>query len=356
MKNYRRMTYKDRLKLESLYNTKKFTVRALAALLGFAPSSICEELKHGYYNKLNSDYTETKRYSADRAQQYADFSITTKRPPLKIGNDYDFVKLVETLIIDQKKSPDEVAHLLRTEYKTKVKTHVCTTTLYSYIAQGFFPRITVKKLFFEGKRKHKNKTAQTEKKPPHGRSIETRPEEISTREDFGHWEMDTVIGTKRKGETLIVLTERKTRYEIILRSKDKSALSTAQVLNYLEKKYKKSFQNIFKTITVDNGTEFSATDILEKSCRLKNATRTTFYYCHPYTSSERGSNENQNRFIRKFFPRGIPIKNYTNAYIQYVQDYINNKYRKLLNYRTSSELFAEELTNLNIPLTWSASY
>ena len=348
MKKYRRMTYKDRLKLESLYNTHKFTVRTLASLLGFSASTICEELKHGYYNKLNSDYTETKRYSADRAQQHADFSITTKRPPLKIGSDYDFVKLVEYLIVDKKKSPDEVAHLLRTDYKTKTQTHVCTTTLYSYIAQGFFPRITAKNLFFEGKRKRKNKTAQTEKKPPHGRSIDTRPEEISTREDFGHWEMDTVIGTKNKGETLIVLTERKTRYEIILRSKDKSALSTAQVLNYLERKYKQHFCKIFKTITVDNGTEFSTTEILEKSCRRKNATRTTLYYCHPYTSSERGSNENQNRFVRKFFPRGTPIKNYTDQYIQAVQDYINNKYRKLLNYRTSAELFAAELAILNI--------
>ena len=336
------------MQIESLYNSKKHTIRDIASQLGFSPSSICEELKHGYYNKLNSDWTETKRYSADRAQQHADFSITTKRPPLKIGNDYDFVKLVEHLIIDEKKSPDEVVYLLRTEYKTKVKTHVCTTTLYSYIAKGFFPRITAKNLFFEGKRKRKNKTAQTEKKPPHGRSIDTRPEEISTREDFGHWEMDTVIGTKRKGETLIVLTERKTRYEIILRSKDKSALSTVQVLNYLEKKYKKSFQKIFKTITVDNGTEFSTTEILEKSCRRKNATRTTLYYCHPYTSSERGSNENQNRFVRKFFPRGTPIKKYTDEYIQAVQDYINNKYRKLLNYRTSAELFSAELANLNI--------
>lgn len=348
MRRYRRMTYKDRLKLESLYNTHKFSVRDLASLLGFSPSTICEELKHGYYNKLNHDWTETKRYSADRAQQHADFSITTKRPPLKIGNDHAFVKLVERLILDEKKSPDEVAHLLRTEYKTKVKTQVCTTTLYSYIAQGFFPRITAKNLFFEGKRKRKNKAAQTEKKPPHGRSIDTRPEEISTREDFGHWEMDTVIGTKNKGETLIVLTERKTRYEIILRSKDKSALSTAQVLNHLERKYKKSFQKIFKTITVDNGTEFSTTEILEKSCRRKNAARTTLYYCHPYTSSERGSNENQNRFVRKFFPRGIPIKNYTDQYIQAVQDYINNKYRKLLNYHTSAELFAAELAILNI--------
>ena len=341
------MTYKDRLQLESLYNSNKFTVRDIAAQLGFAPSSICVELKHGYYNKLNSDWTETKRYSADRAQQYADLSVTTKRPPLKLGNDYAFVKLVETLIIDQNKSPDEVTHLLRTEYKTKVKTHVCTTTLYSYIAQGFFPRITAKNLFFEGKRKHKHKSAKTEKKPPHGRSIETRPEEISTREDFGHWEMDTVIGTKRKGETLIVLTERKTRYEIILRSKDKSALSTAQVLNYLERKYKQHFCKIFKTITVDNGTEFSCTELLEKSIRRK-APRTTLYYCHPYTSSERGSNENQNRFVRKFFPRGTPIKNYTDQYIQAVQDYINNKYRKLLNYHTSAELFAAELAILNI--------
>ena len=340
------MTYKDREKLEALYNTHRFTLREIAAELGFCAAAICRELKHGYYMKLNSDYTETKRYSADRAQQYADFSITTKRPPLKIGNDYAFVRLVERLIIDEKKSPDEVTFLLRTEYRDTVKTKVCTTTLYSYIAKGFFPRITNTNLFFQGKRKKKQKNEEKPKKAPHGRSIDTRPEEVSPRSVFGHWEMDSVIGSKRKGETLIVLTERKTRYEIILRSKDKTALSTVQIINHLERKYKKNFQKIFKTITVDNGTEFSATALLEASCIYQNKKRTTIYYCHPYTSSERGSNENQNRLIRMFCPKGVPIRKYTDSFIQSVQDYINNKHRRLFGYRTSAELFAAEISNL----------
>ena len=220
------------------------------------------------------------------------------------------------------------------------------TTLYSYIAKGFFPRITNTNLFFQGKRKKKQKNEEKPKKAPHGRSIDTRPEEVSPRSVFGHWEMDTVIGSKRKGETLIVLTERKTRYEIILRSKDKTALSTVQIINHLERKYKKNFQKIFKTITVDNGTEFSATALLEASCIYQNKKRTTIYYCHPYTSSERGSNENQNRLIRMFCPKGVPIRKYTDSFIQSVQDYINNKHRRLFGYRTSAELFAAEISNL----------
>ncbi len=339
MRKYRRFTYNDRLKLEALYNAHKFTLRQISKELGFCASSICTELKHGYYNKLNSDYTETKKYSADRAQQHADFSITTKRPPLKVGNDYKFIEMVEKLILDEKKSPDEVIYIINTNNLSR--TRVCTTTLYSYINQGLFPNLTNKDLFFKGNRKKKRKNKKV-KGLPHGLSIEKRPDEINERSTFGHWELDTVIGRKRKGNTLLVFTERLTRYELIFRAKDKSALSTVKVLNKIERAYGKKFRDIFKTITVDNGCEFSGIAGMENSC-LSNCKRTTVYHCHPYSSYERGSNENQNRFIRQFIPKGTSINNITDEYIRYVQDYINNKLRKQFNYLTSADLFFEHL-------------
>ena len=70
------------------------------------------------------------------------------------------------------------------------------------------------------------------------------------------------------------------------------------------------------------------------------------YYCHPYSSYERGSNENQNRLIRQFIPKGKSINSISDAYIQYVQDHINNKYRKMLGYRTSADLFFEQLSQI----------
>ncbi len=343
MKKYRRITYNDRLKIEVLYNSGKFTLRQIAEELGFVNSAICVELKHGYYKKLNSDYTWCKAYSADRAQSHADYAITTKRPSLKVGNDHAFIKLVEYLILNQKRSPDEALHIVKTEHP-EIKTHICLRTLYNYINSGLFPNLTSKDLFFKGKRVVKKKKSRV-KGLPHGLSIEKRPAEVAERESFGHWEMDSVIGRKQRGKTFIVLTERKTRFELVLRSDDKSALSTVKVMNRLEKIYRKKFQKIFKSITVDNGTEFSNVAQLEASC-LGNYKRTTIYHCHPYSSYERGSNENQNRFIRLFVPKGTDISKLSNEYISGIQKYINTKRRKIFNYRTSEDLFFEELSKL----------
>ena len=178
-----------------------------------------------------------------------------------------------------------------------------------------------------------------------GTSIEFRPKEIDTREDFGHWELDSVIGKATHGNTLLVPTERKTRYEIILRSKDKTTASTARILNRLERLYGKCFRQIFKTITVDNGCELANPEILEKSCVGKGK-RTKFYHCHSYSSWERGSNENANRIIRRFIPKGIPISRFSDSDIATVGAYINAIPRAILGNRTAASLFENELSTI----------
>ena len=195
------------------------------------------------------------------------------------------------------------------------------------------------------KKKHRTPRPKT---APRGRSIETRPTEVATRNVFGHWEFDTVIGSKTKGETLLCFTERKTRFEIIFKAKDKSAASTVTVFNKLEKAFGRDFHEVFKSMTCDNGTEFSDTAALERSIYRRRSPRTTVYYCHPYTSSERGSNENQNAFIRRFIPKGTSMKHYTDEQIRAIQDYINAYPRALLNGKSSQELFENELSSLGI--------
>ena len=107
---------------------------------------------------------------------------------------------------------------------------------------------------------------------------------------------------------MFTLTERKTREEIIIKIANKKAENIAKALDKIEKKYKKYFRNKFKTITFDNGGEFRNWKSIEKSYdKRKKQARTQVYYAHPYRSGERGSNENNNRLIRRFIPKGTDI-------------------------------------------------
>lgn len=342
---YKRMTYTDRLKIEALFNAK-VPVKIIVQQLHFHISAIYREIKHGLYKHLNTDYTYSVKYSAYKAQQYTDFNRTGKGAQLKVGNDHKFIRFVENMILNKKYSPDAVLGYIR-ENKIQFNTNICRVTLYNYIDKGLFPHLTNKNLLMKGKRRKKHKIRPL-KQASYGTSIEKRPSEILKRNSFGHWEMDSVIGKRKKGNTLLVFTERFTRYEIILKSKDKTALSTVKAINNLEKTFgKNTFRKIFRTITCDNGTEFSQFYHMQLS-PIDGKQRTSIYYCHPYCSSERGSNENQNRFIRRFIPKSSDIENYTTADICKVQDYINSYPRRIFDYKNSQQLFECELSKLGI--------
>ena len=180
------------------------------------------------------------------------------------------------------------------------------------------------------------------------KSIEKRPKEVQDRTTFGHWELDSVIGSKRKGNTILSFTERLTRMQLIYIADDKSSLSTVKVINLIERKLgSTNFRKIFKSFTCDNGTEFSNVVGMEYS-PITHRKRTNVWYCHAYASSERGSNENQNGFIRRFISKGTPISEYTLIDIKRIQDFINEYPRGIFNYKSSSELFFAELEKIGI--------
>jgi len=198
-------------------------------------------------------------------------------------------------------------------------------------------------------RKGKNKRTYERVEPskaPRGESIEKRPKEINDRITFGHWEMDTVVGGRKSKKVLLVLTERLTRREIIIKLPDKTSASVVKALNRLERKYGRKFSSVFKSITIDNGSEFADCKGMEQSIFGKK-TRTKLYYCHPYSAYERGSNENQNILIRRFFPKGSSFDNVKNSYIQRVEDWINKYPRAIFGYRTASNLFDEYVLALS---------
>ncbi len=345
-RSYKTFNKRKRDKLEALYNAG-IPVKRIAEELGYTHQAIYHELKRGYYMHRNHDWTETRKYSADKAQLSAEINATAKGAPIKLGDDKEFATYVEDMI---SKGYSPGAILLEIKEKgLNFKTKVCRVTLYSYIDKGVFLKVSNKHLLHKGKRKNKAEEEKQAKKLPNvEHSIERRSPEINARETFGHWEGDSVIGTNKKGETVLTLTERLTRMEIILKSMDKTAASTVRLFNRLERRLGSvTFREIFKSITFDNGTEFSDVEGIEFSPYTRKR-RTTVYYCHPYCSSERGSNENQNGFIRRFIPKGTPISNYSDTYIAHVQNFINNYPRGIFNGESSAKRFSRELKKLNI--------
>ena len=338
---YKRITKRDRIVIETLYN-RKYSVAYIAKEIGKSRQAVYAEIKKGLYQHLAS-WRDVTKYSAEIAQRKTDYNATSRQRPLKVANDYEFVKVVENLILKNKYSPSAVIGHIQNE-NIHLKTKVCVTTLYSYIDKGIFLHVTNKSLLRKRKLKVKKNNQRTPKTGPKGRSIEKRSTEINNRLSFGHWEMDTVIGKKEKGECLLVLTERQTGYEIIIKIPDKTALSVVNALNRLERKYGLLFSKVFKSITCDNGAEFSATASMEKS--INGEQRTTIYYCHPYSSWERGQNENQNALIRRFIPKGERMENYSHEYIKGVEKWINTLPRLKYKYATSQQLFESALSKI----------
>ena len=125
-----------------------------------------------------------------------------------------------------------------------------------------------------------------------------------------------------------------------------TAQAVVDTLDALEKELGDNFYKLFKTITVDNGSEFADCAGMERSCIYPGMKRTKVYYCHPYSSYERGSNENGNRMIRRKIPKGESINKYSSEYIQEVQDWVNEYPRRMFGYRSSNDLYKEEMRYL----------
>lgn len=222
-------------------------------------------------------------------------------------------------------------------------TSICIRTLYNYIDKGVFLRLSLKHLPLKGTRKpHRKRLIAA--KVSKGTSIEKRPAVIDDRTEFGHWEMDCVIGKKQKRETLLCLSERITRKEMIIKIPNRTTESVVKALNRIERSYGKMFRRVFKSITVDNGVEFSDCKGLEKS--IYAGQRTKVYYCHPYSSYERGTNERLNREIRRKIPKGVDIPKFSDSQIKDIENWMNHYPRQVLGFATADELFNEYLSNL----------
>ena len=344
-KLFKHLSQNDRIKMETMLNSGHKVVE-VAEYLRVHRSTIYREIKRGEYTHRNSDYTEETRYSSDLGQKNHDWNAQGKGRNIKIGNDRPLAEYIEGKIIEDKYSP-EAALAAEAESGIEFTTSISVRTLYRYIDKGIFLKLTNKDLPVKGKRKKHNKRVRVQKRASAGESIENRPDEVKDREIFGHWEMDTVKG--KQGVTkscMLVLTERKTRDEIIVKLPDQKAASVVEAIDRLERKWGDMFTKVFRSITVDNGVEFSDYEGLERSVLHEGEKRTFAFYCHPYSSWERGSNENNNRLIRRHIPKGEDFDEKQDRDIEYIENWINNYPRGIFGFKTSAQLFEEEIRKL----------
>ena len=342
------LTRADRIRIEALLRAKH-KVKEIADLLHVHRSTIYNELNRGQYEHLNSDYTTEMRYSPDIAQRKAEENLKVRGVQLKIGNDIEYANYIEAKIADEEYSPAAVLGELKAQEKEgEFKTRICVTTLYSYIDKGIFLRISNKNLPVKKNTKRDYKKVQRQQaRASAGESIEHRPEEIEKREVFGHWEMDSVLGKRKKSKnTLLTLTERKTRAEIVFKLPNHTDEAVVAALDRLERRWGDMFSRVFKSITVDNGSEFADVDGLERSVINEGEKRTKLYYCHPYSSWERGTNEVTNKMVRRKVPKGTNFDDKTDEEIEEIEKWINNYPRKIHGYHSAGELFNEEVKKL----------
>ena len=342
-----------RLKIERM-NREKYSIQEIANAVGVHYTTVWRELKRGMVTQRTYELIDREVYCADVAERKYRENLTAKGPDLKIANDRELAGYLEDLMLNEKYSPAAALAKIKEDGRA-FSVQISKWTLYSYIEKGVVRSRTGKDLPMGGEKKRAYKKVQVARAPA-GDSIEQRDRDVEGREHFGDWEMDTVESGRRKrrrggaGEArrLLVLTERKTREELLVMMPNGKAESVVQALDMLERRIgTDAFRKIFRSITVDNGSEFANCEGIQRSCAGKGK-RTHLYYCHPYSSWERGSNENCNRMVRRWWPKGTDFDGVSAKAVKAVQKWINEYPREILGWRSASAALRENLAELGL--------
>jgi len=339
---YTHLKESERYKIEALLQEKK-KPKKIASILGRSRATIYREIKRGSFIRLQWDLSEKIQYRANAQRNYK-ANVKDKGHNLKIGKDVRFEEYIRKKLLKDRFSPDAIIG----EIKIKglvFEGMVCTKTLYNYIDAGIFSGITNETLWEKRKRKKRGyKTVSRMSRTNRmARSIEKRPQKINNRIEYGHWEGGCVKGPQGRKTSLFTLTERKSLEQMIIKIERSSQEEIKNAMDRLEEKLKTQFRLKFKSITFDNGVEFLDWKSLELSFLYSRKRRTTIYFAHAYSAWERGSNEVQNKMIRRFIPKGTDIDNVSEKEIEDIETWINNYPRKRLGYKSANEMAKQYL-------------
>jgi len=326
----------ERGQIAALHNTNHSN-REIARRLGRAHQTIANELKRGTTTQLKTGRKAYTAYFPELGQAVYEQNRTNCGAKSKLLTAIEFIDYACDKIMNHDWSPDAVVGFANKQTDWKDEPRVSTKTLYNYIDLDLLSVRNIDlpmktKLNTMRKRVRKNRRVL-------GTSIAERPLEIEDKLEFGHWEIDTVEGKKSDDNALLTLVERKTRnyYVILLDDQDHDSVDYA--MGQLQQDFGELFPKVFKTITSDNGSEFSSLALGLKDI-------TDVYFARPYAPYERGSNERHNGLLRRYIPKGKAISDYSTEAIQRIYQTLNNLPRKILDYQQPAVLFEQELANL----------
>lgn len=308
------------LTLEQRYAIKAYLVcgktkSEIAQLLGVHKSTI--------YREVNRNSRKRGAYNPDFANELAE----ERKDRFCLNRKFDSSKqkLIESLIKEEQWSPEQI------------KGYCDINNIDMVSHERIYQHIRADKLNGGDLYKHMRHKLKHRKPPVTGKheviknkvSIEDRPEVINSKERFGDWEIDLIVGKNNKG-AMVTLVERKTAMIMIRKLDDgKNADSLANVVIEMLLPYKKSV----KSITSDNGSEFARHEIIAKKLQAE------FYFAHPYSSWERGLSEYSNKLIRQYIPKKSNFDTFDEEFIKQVQHKINRRPRKNLGFNTPKVTF-----------------
>ena len=244
------------------------------------------------------------------------------------SSNYKLIEYIED-VLNKTWSPEQIAGRLRLESKDDKSMKIGFKTIYRWIYKNIIAKGDVKKLRRKGK---SLKSKETRGKFNIGKSIKNRPKDVRKRESFGHWELDTVVSSRGKSKScLSTFVERKSRY-LIAQVMDNRKSATFNL--HCFKVFESISNKLIKTFTVDRGKEFAGYNEIERRLNID------VYFADPYSSWQRGTNENTNGLLREFYPKRFDFSTITQNELDVVVNIINNRPRKCLEYKTPAEVFA----------------
>ncbi len=314
-----------------------FTQIKIAQELGVSQSTISRELKRGRTKQMKSKGKYFEMYLADAGSRiyHENRKLCRSRDYHKYSEKF-FHHFFEALKSSKEKprvhSVDSFVNRYRQQHP--FERVPCTKTVYSLIDCGVLPIKNIDlpmKLRLRPRKKHNVFPIGNNIKHL-GTSIEKRDISVLSREEFGHWEVDLVLGKKTKGEPVIItLIERKTRKLFTKKVWSKDAATIQKAIKMMI--IKAGTQN-FKTITTDNGSEFSTLSFLENMSE-----ELSIYFTHAFASWEKGTNERHNGLLREFVPKGSTLKELKYKELQSYTNALNNRPRKIMDYKTPLEMY-----------------